>query len=72
MTNLILTVIGEDRPGLVSAVSAPVTARGGSWERSRMARLAGKFVGIVLVNVPDEQLDALIADLDGLGARGCR
>jgi glycine cleavage system regulatory protein len=70
MSTLILTVIGDDRPGLVSAVSAPINAQGGSWERSRMARLAGKFVGIVLVSVPDKRLDALVEDLAELRAQG--
>jgi glycine cleavage system regulatory protein len=70
MATLILTVIGDDRPGLVSAVSAPVNAHGASWERSQMSRLAGKFAGIVLVTVADERLDALVADLTALRAQG--
>jgi glycine cleavage system regulatory protein len=70
MATFILTVIGDDRPGLVSAVSAPIKAHGASWERSQMSRLAGKFAGIVLVAVADEQLDALVADLATLQAEG--
>lgn len=70
MATIILTVIGDDRPGLVSALSAPVKAHGASWNRSEMSHLAGKFAGIVLVTVPDERLDALTADLAGLGAQG--
>ena len=45
MASLILTVIGDDRPGLVSALSTPINEHGASWERSQMARLAGKFAG---------------------------
>jgi glycine cleavage system regulatory protein len=70
MATIILTVIGEDRPGLVSEVSAPISAHGASWERSQMSRLAGKFAGIVLVSVADERLDALAADLAALEAQG--
>ena len=70
MANIILTVIGEDRPGLVSALSAPINAHGASWKRSQMSRLAGKFAGIVLVSVVDERLDALAADLEALEAQG--
>ncbi len=71
MATIILTVIGDDRPGLVSALSAPVNAHGASWERSQMSRLAGKFAGIVLVSVPDERLEALAADLATLeGTQG--
>ena len=57
MTPLVLTLIGDDRAGLVSAVAAAVRTHGGNWERSQMAELAGKFAGIVLVTVPDERVD---------------
>jgi glycine cleavage system regulatory protein len=70
MATLILTVIGEDRPGLVSALAAPLKARGASWEDSQMSRLAGKFAGIVLVSVSDAELEALSADLAALRAEG--
>ena len=69
MAALVLTVIGDDRPGLVSSLAAAVAERGGSWQHSEMARLAGKFAGIVLVDVPGEQIEELRAALDGLGAR---
>jgi glycine cleavage system regulatory protein len=35
-----------------------------------MARLAGKFAGIVVVSVPDERTDDLTAELDTLTAQG--
>lgn len=70
MATLVLTVIGDDRSGLVSALSGVIAAHGGSWERSQMARLAGKFAGIVLVAVPDEHADALIRELGPLGSEG--
>src|SRR3954453_17715273 len=72
MATFTLTCIGDDRPGLVSALSAPINAHGASWERSQMSRLAGKFAGIVLVAVADERLDALAADLMALEAQGVR
>ena len=70
MATFILTVLGDDRPGLVSALSAPVSAHGGSWERSELARLAGKFAGIAVVSVPDAAASALTADLDALADQG--
>lgn len=66
MATFVLTVLGEDRPGLVSALSGPISAHGASWERSQLAQLAGKFAGIVVVSVPDERYDALVADLDAV------
>lgn len=56
---LILTVIGDDRPGLVGELSAAVSAQGGNWLESSMSHLAGKFAGIVRVEVAPEKLDEL-------------
>lgn len=67
MASLILTVIGPDRPGLVSALSTAVAAHGGSWLESRMARLAGQFAGIVRVEAPAGLREALHAlEIEGL------
>jgi glycine cleavage system regulatory protein len=68
MASLILTVVGPDRPGLVRALSEAVAARNGSWLESRMARLAGQFAGIVLVEAPESLLDDL-RTLEGQGLR---
>ena len=66
MATFTLTCIGDDRPGLVSDLSAPISAHGASWERSQMAQLAGKFAGIVVVEVAEEGADALVEDLSAL------
>jgi glycine cleavage system regulatory protein len=70
MAYFVLTVLGDDRPGLVSTVATPVNAHGGSWERSQLAQLAGKFAGIVQVSVPEEESDGLVADLLALQDQG--
>ena len=70
MATLVLTVIGDDRAGLVDALAGPIARHGGNWDRSHMARLAGKFAGIVVVSVPDERTDDLTAELDTLTAQG--
>lgn len=69
MTTLVLTVVGDDRVGLVKALADIVSSHGGNWERSHLAELAGTFAGVVVVTVPDrqsEQLQAALAPLDGL------
>ncbi len=70
MTALTLTLIGRDRPGLVRALSERIAVAGGNWLESRMARLAGQFAGILLVEVPAGEVDRLVADLRGLDAEG--
>lgn len=67
---LVLTVIGRDRPGLVEELSRVIAAHGGSWDGSRMARLAGHFAGVVQIHLPEEGAPGLLADLSGLSARG--
>ena len=68
--NLVLTIIGPDRTGLVESVSDRIAAAGGNWEESRMARLAGQFAGILLVTIEGARSDALVASLRGLESAG--
>jgi glycine cleavage system regulatory protein len=63
---LILTVIGDDRPGLVGELSSTISAHQGNWLESSMSHLAGKFAGIVKVAVTDGNADALRAALGKL------
>jgi glycine cleavage system regulatory protein len=71
MTTYVLTAIGDDRPGLVAALAAAVDEHGGNWVDSQLALLAGKFAGIVQVDLPEESvggfLDALPALADDVG-----
>jgi glycine cleavage system regulatory protein len=67
MAPVILTIIGPDRPGLVRSLSQALAAHGGNWLEGRMARLAGHFAGIVMVEAPSEFLAGLSAfEADGL------
>ena len=70
MSSLVLTLIGEDRPGLVSSLSQRVTACGANWLDSRMSSLAGKFAGLLLLEVPEARADELIASLRELEQQG--
>jgi len=69
---LILTFVGDDRPGLISEISQAVAAHGGTWLESRSARLAGKFAGILLVQLPDENVIPLESALARLAPSGLR
>lgn len=68
--SLVLTAIGNDRPGLVRALSAAVAEHGGSWQESSMARLAGKFAGILRAEVPAARAADLETALRGLASAG--
>jgi len=70
LVSLVVTVIGPDRPGLVSLISDRGKAFGASWAESRMASLAGQFAGIVHFSVPSESAAALANGLRELAATG--
>jgi glycine cleavage system regulatory protein len=72
VTSLILTILGPDRPGIVEALAAPIAAHGGNWLESRMAHLAGKFAGILRLEVEDAQAAPLAAALAALEGRGLK
>ncbi len=72
MADLVLSLIGRDRPGLVEAVSAAVAGHGGNWLESRMAHLAGQFAGILRVQVAADQVAALARALHELERDGLR
>jgi len=69
-TSLVVTVIGNDRPGIVERLSDVVLAAGANWEESRMARLAGKFAGILRIKVAAANADALASGLRALTSDG--
>ncbi len=72
MSDLVITVIGPDRPGLVEALAGAVAAHGGNWLDARMAHLAGQFAGILRVDVPAERVGAVVAALAALESGGLR
>jgi glycine cleavage system regulatory protein len=72
MTDLVLTLIGPDRPGLVEAVAGIIAAHGGNWLESRMTQLAGKFAGILRAEVPPEKAADVLQALAALGTRGLK
>lgn len=67
---LVLTVIADDRPGIVEQLAACIARHGGNWLESRMAHMAGKFAGILRISVAAEQSAALLAGLHSLQNQG--
>ncbi len=68
--SLVLTLIGADRPGLVETVARVVADHHGNWVESRMARLAGRFAGVLRVDLPREHLPSLREALGRLKSDG--
>ncbi len=72
MQDLVITLIGPDRPGIVEAVADVVAAHGGNWLESRMAHLAGKFAGVLRVEAPEGRAQDLLAALAHLEVTGLK
>ena len=66
MSHLVITIVGEDRPGIVESLAAAVADNGGNWLSSSMSNLAGQFAGIIEVAVEDAQSNALGEAIEGL------
>lgn len=71
-TQLVLTIISDDKPGVVELLAQTITRHQGNWLESRMAHLAGKFAGILQVAVNAESEAALRDALAKLSDRGLK
>jgi glycine cleavage system regulatory protein len=70
MANLILSVIGSDRPGLTQALAGAILLAGGNWLESHLSRLGGLYVGSVLVELESQSVEALRAAVQAVDAQG--
>jgi glycine cleavage system regulatory protein len=66
MQDVVLTIVGPDRPGLVEAIAEAVARSGGNWLESRMAHLAGTFAGVLRVQAPAEAVPRVVAAIEEL------
>lgn len=63
MKHLVLSFIGEDRPGLVKLLAEIVADYDGNWEESRMVHLGGHFSGAAMVAINADKQESLQARL---------
>jgi len=67
---MILSAIGNDRPGLTQSLADAVLSAGGNWLESHLSHLGGQFVGAVLVEVDAARADELEAAVRAVDANG--
>ena len=68
--SVVLTIVSDDRPGIVESLSRLLEEHGGNWTESSMQSLAGKFAGILLASLPEESADSFLSALERLRADG--
>ena len=64
MKQLVLTLIGKDKAGLVEKLATVISTHNGNWMASNLSHLAGYFAGILQVEVAEQDLPALTAALE--------
>lgn len=70
MPSIVMTLIGEDRPGLVESLAEVVANHGANWLDGRMSHLAGQFAGILQVDVAADRVQELVTALTKLDEQG--
>ena len=69
-TDVVFTLTGRDRIGLVDKITELLLGLGGNVETSRMARLGGEFAVLMLVSLPAEQVSHIEPAVQALTAQG--
>lgn len=63
MKPIIFTLVGQDKPGLVSDLAKTVYDMGGNWLGSNFSHMAGHFAGFVEVDLPADKHQILMDSL---------
>ena len=58
MKDVMLTLIGPDRTGIVARMAAVVEKNGGNWLDCRMIRMGGYFSGILRIALPEDSVSS--------------
>jgi glycine cleavage system transcriptional repressor len=67
---LLVTAIGEDRPGIVARLTETFVEHNANVEESRMSILGGEFAAIILVTIDSGTVVGLKQKLDSLKSEG--
>jgi glycine cleavage system transcriptional repressor len=68
--NIVFTLTGTDRVGIVDEVTKTLLELGGNIETSKMTRLGGEFAVLLLITLPDTADEALRQAVARLTKRG--
>lgn len=66
----VLTVISDDKPGIVEKIAGLIQRHDGNWLESNLSYLGGKFAGIVEYSVDESRAQALEQALKDLRQQG--
>ena len=67
--NLVISALGNDKPGIVNELSKAILDQGGNISESRMTVLGGEFAMMLLVTGNQECIDNIISKLEATGEK---
>lgn len=70
--HFILSVLSDDRPGVIRQIAELVAKHQGNWLESRLTQLAGKFAGVIRISLAEDKIGNLQSAMQGLAERGIR
>jgi glycine cleavage system transcriptional repressor len=65
--NLVISALGNDKPGIVNELSKTILDQGGNISESRMTVLGGEFAMMLLVTGSDDCINNIISKLEQTG-----
>jgi len=65
--NLVISALGNDKPGIVNELSKTILDQGGNISESRMTVLGGEFAMMLLVTGSEDCIDNIISKLEQTG-----
>ena len=68
--SLVLSILCEDKPGIVESLATVIADHGGNWLESRLTHLAGQFAGILRVDVDEANVEPMKNALKALDSSG--
>lgn len=70
--HLILSVISDDKPGIIKDLAQVIRDHGGNWLESRLSQLAGKFAGVIHICIDEAHAQSLDNALNTLQQKGIK
>ncbi|BDX05314.1 glycine cleavage system protein R [Planctobacterium marinum] len=64
MKSIVITLVGNDKPGLIDSIAKAISNAQGNWLASSFAHMAGHFAGFAEIQIPEENEAALLATLE--------
>lgn len=63
MKSIVITMVGNDKPGLIDSIAQMINSSQGSWQASSFAHMAGHFAGFAEILIAEDKEAALLQNL---------